>query len=100
MTSRFHIPDRARLSLAADVVSTAIPGETVILDPRGDRYFSLDGVGPRVWELLQASTTVADVVYQISDEYDVEPDVCERDVRALLGDLVDRGLVLVSDGTP
>lgn len=100
MPSRSRIPADARLTLAADVIATAIPGETVILDPTGDKYFSLDGVGPRVWELLQASTTMEDVVVRLIDEYDVDPDVCERDVRQLLDDLVGRGLVVVSDDMP
>ena len=35
-------------------VGTSIPGETVILDPAKGVYFGLDGVGARVWELLDA----------------------------------------------
>lgn len=97
MSFRSDIPENARLTRSTDVVSTAIPGETVILDPTGDKYFSLDDVGSRVWELLETSTTIDEVVIRLVDEYDVEREACERDVRALLGDLVDRGLVLVSD---
>jgi hypothetical protein len=91
-------PDR-QLSLAPTVVSTSIPGEVVILDPIAGRYFSLEGVGPRAWELLQGSTTLAAMVETIVAEYDVDPATCERDVRGLVDDLVARGLVLV-EATP
>lgn len=93
MPMRVPIAPDMPLSLAPSVVSTAIPGETVILDASGDRYFSLQGVGPRVWELLQAPTTPARLVEAIMDEYDVDAETCERDVFTLLAELVQRDLV-------
>lgn len=86
----------AVLSLAPTVVSTTIPGETVVLDPRADRYFSLAGVANRVWELLQSPTTASAIVGTIVDEYEVEAATCERDVRAFLDDLRDRELLVVT----
>jgi len=94
------IPSDARLSLTRSVVSTSIPGETVILDPTADRYFSLEGVGNDVWEMLQRGTTVASIVATIEATYDVDPATCERDVRALLGNLTERGLLIVEGATP
>lgn len=90
-----HIDRDSQLSLSPSLVSTSIPGEVVILDPSAGRYFSLEGVGPRAWELLQGSTTIATLVQTIVAEYDVDAATCERDVRRLLDDLVGRGLVLV-----
>jgi len=86
----------APLSLAPAVVSTSIPGETVILDASGDRYYSLEGVGDHVWGLLQrGSTTAAAIVAEVVATYAVDPAVGERDVQALLGDLVERRLLVV-----
>jgi hypothetical protein len=86
----------APLALAPAVVSTSIPGETVILDASGDRYYSLEGVGDHVWGLLQRGpTTAASIVAEVVATYEVDPDVGERDVQALLADLVERRLVVV-----
>ena len=96
MPDQLALDGDAALSLVASVVSTTIPGETVVLDPRADRYFSLEGVAQRVWELLQSSTTANVIVDTIVDEYDVDTATCERDVRAFLDDLHARELLVVT----
>ena len=85
------------LRVSPGAVSTAIPGETVILDPTSGRYFGLDGVGSRVWDMLQTPTSLRTMVTAIISEYDVDADTCERDLRALLAELDAKGLVVVGD---
>ena len=98
MPTRFDIAANTRLSIVRGVVATEIPGESVILDPSANRYFSIDGVGHRAWELLRESTTVAEMVRTIVAEFDVDETTCERDLRALLEELLTMGLVNVDDG--
>jgi hypothetical protein len=90
------IPLDAELHVVGEPVFTDIPGETVILDERSGRYFGLDDVGSFVWRRLQGPTTLRALVAAVTAEYDVAPDVCEADLRALLGDL--RAADLVSVG--
>ncbi len=96
MSSRSPIAADAQLTQAPSVISTSMPGETVIMDAAADQYFSLDGIGPRVWELLEVPATLASIVATILEEYDADAPTCERDVAALLDDLLERGLVVVS----
>lgn len=98
MSSVPHVTRDARLTLSPAVVSTAIPDEAVVLDPASDRYFSLAGVGSRVWALLQAGpTTPGQIAAVISDEYEADAATVERDVRLLIDDLIVQGLVVASD---
>ena len=85
------------LCISSTAVSTAIPGETVILDPTSGRYFGLDGVGARAWEMLQRPTTLRAMIAGVTSEYDVDTETCERDLRSLLGELDAKGLVVVGD---
>ena len=85
------------LRAASNVISTALPGETVILDPASGHYFGLDGVGPRVWEMLETPTSLRAMVEQITAEYDVDAATCERDLRELLSGLAERDLVVIGD---
>ncbi len=100
MTTRSTIPSRAVLSTADTAVSTSVPGEAVILDPASGRYFGLDGVGARAWELLGQRTTLDRMVATLVEEYAVDAATCERDVRVLLADLQERGLIVVGDAQP
>lgn len=98
MPSRPTLMRTTQITLTPGVVSTSIPGEVVILDPAGDSYFSLQGAGQTVWEILQSGpSTVADLTAAIVDAYEVDGATAERDLLALLDDLLARGLVAIAD---
>jgi hypothetical protein len=74
-------------------ISTEIEGELVVLQLEEGEYFGLDGVGPRIWELLQESRTVGDIEDRLTEEYDVSRERVRRDVDDLLADLGDAELI-------
>lgn len=80
-----------------DQVSSDLGEEIAILDLKEGVYYGLDEVGARVWELIQTPITVGAIRDSLVEEYDVEPDRCERDVLALLQRLVDQGLIEIVD---
>ena len=73
-------------------LGTSIPGETVILDPVKGVYFGLDGVGARVWELIEDPVALGAVLDALEAEYDVDRPTLEYDVRNLVADLIQAGL--------
>jgi hypothetical protein len=91
------VSDRSTYTLARDQVSSDLQGEVVILNFQSGKYYGLDAVGSRIWHLLHEMRTVAEIRDAIVAEYEVEPECCERDLRRLLGKLVDQGLVEVRE---
>lgn len=85
---------------ARNQVSSDLGGEVAILNLQAGVYFGLDEVGSRVWELVQKPRRVDQIRAALSEEYDVDPARCERDVISLLEQLADEGLVEVGDETP
>ena len=81
------------VAVTKDQMASDVGGETVILGLTAGRYYGLDAVGARVWQLIQSPTAVSDVCRTIVAEYDVEPERCETDVLALLQKMADAGLV-------
>lgn len=80
-------------------VSSEIGEEVAILDLRAGTYYGLDAVGARVWELIQKPQSVGEIQHILLEEYEVEPERCERDLLALLQRLAHEGLVEVRDET-
>lgn len=78
-----------------DQVATDLDGETVILQMTNGVYFNLNPVGASVWKLIQEPRTVTRIYEELIKEYDVQPEVCARDLLALLQQLVDAQLVIV-----
>jgi len=80
---------------AKDQVSSDLGGEVAILDLKAGVYYGLDAVGARIWSFIQEPRTVNEIRDILLEEYDVEPERCERDLLVLLRRLADEGLVEV-----
>ena len=94
-TSRIAHAERAkprRLERATHVATAEQTGRTIVLDLRRGRYFGLDSVGTRVWELLATPTAVEELVSRLSLEYDVSRSQLEGDVDAFVRKLIASGL--------
>lgn len=76
-------------------LSSNIGGETVILGLSAGRYYGVDSVGARLWQLIHEPVVVADVLRTLLSEYDVDPVRCQADLFRLLQQMADAGLVEV-----
>lgn len=82
---------------AKEQISSDLGGEAVILNLKNGVYYGIDAVGVRIWNLIQESRSVDDILNTLLEEYEVEPDQCEGDILALLQQLADSGLIEVRD---
>ena len=80
---------------AKDQVSSDLGGEVAILDLKAGVYYGLDTVGARIWSLIQEPRTVNEIRDILLEEYEVEPERCERDLLVLLQRLADERLIEV-----
>ncbi len=88
--------DERRIKASVDVVSRVVDGEAVLLDLESGKYFGLNPVGSRVWELLQEETTVTALCERMGAEFEVESATLRADVVELIEQLRERRLVHVS----
>lgn len=86
-----------RVSVPEDVLIRELDGESVILNLKSERYFGLDEVGTRMWEVLSSSKTIADAYQTLLLEYDVVPEQLQIDLDNLLEQLIQNGLINVSN---
>jgi hypothetical protein len=77
---------------APQTASRLIAGEAVILSLDTKVLRGLNAVGSRVWDLIDGTRSVDDIVDVIVAEFDVARPVAAADVEAFVGQLVDRGL--------
>ena len=91
------ISNNTQVKASNDQVSCELDEEAAILDMKTGVYYGLDPVGARIWELIQQPQTVAEVVAQLLDEYDVDAEQCTQDVIMLLSQLHERELIEIKD---
>jgi hypothetical protein len=85
---------------AESQVSSDLGEEVAILDFKAGVYYGLDDVGARVWQLVQQPKKVCEIRNALLEEYEVEPDRCERDLIALLRRLADEELIEMRNEAP
>ena len=83
------------LQVAENVLKRTAGSETVLLDLDSEEFFGLDGVGARVFELLEQPRRLDDVVETLLTEYDVDRETLTVDVKDLVSELVTRNLLVV-----
>jgi hypothetical protein len=89
--------DAAIVVAAKNQVSCPVGEDIIILDLKAGLYFSLDNVGAKVWELIQQPQSISGIRRAILETFDVSPEVCGRDLLALLHELADRDLIEIRD---
>jgi hypothetical protein len=91
------IGERSIIIASQDQVSCDLAGDAAILDIKSGIYYGLNAVGAWIWNLIQEPKPVYEIRDALLKEYEVEPELCERDLLALLQDLAAKGLIEVKD---
>ncbi|MGH2451008.1 MAG: PqqD family protein [Candidatus Limnocylindria bacterium] len=76
------------------VLARQASGSLVLLDPDSGKYFTLDEIGARIWELSDGSRSVSEIAEAVCAEYDAPRETVEADAVELLGDLAGEQLVV------
>ena len=86
-----------RVSVPAEVMSTEVEGEAVLLNLEIGQYYSLDEVGTRMWALLAQHGQIEPVVQAMLDEYDAGEGELRQDLVDLVEELAAHGLLRVNE---
>jgi hypothetical protein len=80
-----------------DVICQALQNEVVLLKLNGQQYFGLGDVGADAWKLLTENGEVAAVAEQLCQNYAGDPATIRSDFHALVGELIEAGLLKAVD---
>ena len=88
-----RITDSATFVRSSAPAETAVGAEVVLMTLESGQCFGLGETGSAVWRLLAHPTRLQPIVDALSTTYDAPAPVIERDVRELLEEMLDRGLI-------
>jgi hypothetical protein len=92
-----------RATVPAGVLIRFLDQESVLLNLKTERYFGLDSVGTRMWQLATSAPSIDAAYFQLLDEFDVQPETLRANLSDLLSHLVENGLIEMQSsdvGTP
>jgi hypothetical protein len=85
--------DHILLWPSLDVQDTNMDGETVLLDLRTGRYYTLNRLGSVIWDHCTSHNTISDIHAVLCDRFDVAPERALDDLVTLVNQLIQEGLL-------
>lgn len=77
------------------LLSVEMDGDLVMMSIETGNYFGVSGIGPVIWEFLETPKSFAQVVNEICDKFEVEPDKASEDLVQFAAKLADNGMIEV-----
>ncbi len=85
-----------KIKISENVVWRDLEGEIVILNLTSGVYFSVDGVGTRIWMLMSERVATEEIVRKLISEFDVEETQLRNDMESLFREFASQGLIAIS----
>ncbi len=82
-----------QITIPQDVLFQDVAGEAILLNLTTGKYYGLDEVGTRMWQLLAEHGAVEPAVRILLSEYDVAEGQLRRDLQDLIGKLASNQLI-------
>jgi len=84
-----------KVTFADSVFAQEVDGEMVLLDMESENYFGLDEVGTSIWQAMQEKETLQEVLDVLLEQYEVEEEMLENDLKVFVAKLKESGLIEV-----
>lgn len=78
-------------------ISGRLHDEIVMMDPEQGKYFSLNPVATRIWDLLEKPVTAEWLCGRLREEYEVNSEKCIEEVSSHIDEMVQLRLIFVVD---
>jgi len=85
-----------RAVVPSNVLIRFLDQESVLLNLDTERYFGLDAVGTRMWQVVTGAANLETALTQLLEEYDAPPEKLRTDLSILLEHLIENGLIALS----
>ena len=86
-------PNKIIYQRKPEVISGKLEDQIVMMDIEKGKYFSMNPVATRVWELLEESSSAGELCDQLLNEFEVSREQCFDEVQELLDKLIGLDLV-------
>ncbi|GEM_PF-398266 len=94
-----HKPAVSRYKAVSEHLCCDLNGEAVILNLKNGKYYGLNGVGSRIWDLVQTPISSSEIESVIFLEYDVAVELCQRQVSEFLKQMLSEELIEIVNET-
>jgi hypothetical protein len=85
------------ITIPADILFRDLDGEAVILNMKDGKYYGLDPVGTRMWEVLADQKQLRAAHRILAEEYEVASDQLEQDLVEFVDKMASHALMQLDE---
>ena len=79
-----------------ELLSVEMDGDLVMMSIESGNYFGVSGIGPSIWNFLETPKQFDEVVNEIVENFEVEPELAAIDLHKFVAKLAENGMIEVS----
>jgi hypothetical protein len=88
------ISTETRLSRNPSLVHTELDGHTMMMSIEAGKYFSLNPIGSRIWQLIEHPVAAGAIVVALEREFEIDAERCRDETFGFLERLAANDLVV------
>lgn len=96
-TSSNNSHSRRRYQAIKEHLFSQLNDEGVILSLKNGKYYGLNSVGVSVWNKVKEAATLAEIEVAVMNEYEVDEEICRREVSLFLEKMLREELIDIID---
>ena len=85
---------------STDIFASPIDDEVVMANLKTDKYYGLNPVSTRIWQLLEEPTSLEAICQTLLGEFSVDEATCQNEVLAFAQNLINAEMVTVAQTQP
>ncbi|MDF2844274.1 MAG: hypothetical protein K0R00_2700 [Herbinix sp.] len=90
-----EITSKTLITRKEDIMATNLDGEIVMMNIDTGNYYSLGKTGSMIWNILEESMEVRELVNKLMELYQVSEQRCEVEVMNFVKEMLKEGLIVV-----
>ena len=91
------MPNGSKWVANKNVVYCELKGSVALLDTNKNVYYSLDGIGPFLWNYLREGVDIKTLCQEVTTNFEVDDLTAQNDISILITKLADADLIVSSD---
>jgi hypothetical protein len=97
LSEGIRIDTMTRVVQNREPVAVEVDRSVVMMSVEQGKYYGLEGVGGRIWKLLEEPRTVSELCAALQQEFDVDAEVCRADVVEFVTEMARERLLVIVD---
>lgn len=78
-------------------IISGMAGEKVMLSIKNGKYYNLGEIGGYIWNLIEESISIKQLVIPLMDKFEVEQSECESQVILFINQLLEEELIVINE---